>query len=285
MILALRATCSDANRSNQVAPHRPCHIGRSAWYRADNHGHSRGRSPGVLLTSSMNASRECAYKDALRRLPRRLRRRGTRTVVAQHGPHRARKPVPKPWRHYTRHRGWAVLTDCQRDWTGRLVPGHHHAAPSLAGLAAQTSQGGTARHPRTTLARGLQTGEGGPRTVAHQIRHLEFCSCSDRLTIYDSGGTTEPAVWAMRIRRRIECAMVIPMVIQSTRVVPSGPDQTDAASNVSRQDPISAGRFDAKHLTRNRKVDGSIRRLGRTQGRSRLPRPAGRSFSRPARSA
>jgi hypothetical protein len=30
--------------------------------------------------------------------------------------------------------------------------------------------------------------------------------------------------------------MVIPMVIQSARVVPSGPDQTDAACNVSRPD-------------------------------------------------
>jgi len=47
------------------------------------------------------------------------------------------------------------------------------------------------------------------------------------------------------------------MIIQSTRVVPSGPDQTDAASNLSRQDPTSAVRFDADHLARNRKVVGS----------------------------
>ena len=51
--------------------------------------------------------------------------------------------------------------------------------------------------------------------------------------------------------------MVIPMVIQSTRVVPSGPDQTDAASNVSRENPTGAVRFDWKHLARNRKVVGS----------------------------
>jgi hypothetical protein len=48
--------------------------------------------------------------------------------------------------------------------------------------------------------------------------------------------------------------MVIPMVIQSTRVVPSGPDQADAASNLSRENPTSAVRFDWKHLPRNRKL-------------------------------
>jgi hypothetical protein len=34
--------------------------------------------------------------------------------------------------------------------------------------------------------------------------------------------------------------MVIPMVIQSIRIVPSGPDQTDAAANVSRRNPTGA---------------------------------------------
>jgi hypothetical protein len=52
----------------------------------------------------------------------------------------------------------------------------------------------------------------------------------------------------------IECAMVIPMVIQTILLDPSGPDQTDAASNVSRQDPTGAVQSDAEHLARNRKV-------------------------------
>jgi hypothetical protein len=51
--------------------------------------------------------------------------------------------------------------------------------------------------------------------------------------------------------------MVIPMVIQSTRLVPSGSGQTDAASNVSRENPTDAVRSDAEHLPRNRKVEGS----------------------------
>src|SRR4029453_6045754 len=48
--------------------------------------------------------------------------------------------------------------------------------------------------------------------------------------------------------------MVIPMVIQTILLDPSGAVWTDAASNVSRQDPSGAGQSDAKHLTRNRKV-------------------------------
>jgi hypothetical protein len=48
--------------------------------------------------------------------------------------------------------------------------------------------------------------------------------------------------------------MVIPMVIQTILLDPSGPDQTDAASNVSRQDPTGAVQSDAEHLARNRKV-------------------------------
>jgi hypothetical protein len=61
----------------------------------------------------------------------------------------------------------------------------------------------------------------------------------------------------MRIRRRIECALIIPMIIQPILLSPSGPDQIDAASNVSRQDPTNAVQADAEHLTRNRKVEGS----------------------------
>jgi hypothetical protein len=44
------------------------------------------------------------------------------------------------------------------------------------------------------------------------------------------------------------------MVIQSIRLHPSGPDQADAASNVSRENPTSAVRLDWKHPPRNRKV-------------------------------
>jgi hypothetical protein len=46
------------------------------------------------------------------------------------------------------------------------------------------------------------------------------------------------------------------MITQSIRLLPLGPDQADAAPNVSRQDRASAVQSDGKHLTRNRKVAG-----------------------------
>jgi hypothetical protein len=51
--------------------------------------------------------------------------------------------------------------------------------------------------------------------------------------------------------------MVIPMVIQLIRLLPSGPGQADAAPTVSRQNPTSTVRSDAEHLARNRKVEGA----------------------------
>jgi hypothetical protein len=73
------------------------------------------------------------------------------------------------------------------------------------------------------------------------------------------GAASESPLWrcSTAIRRRIECALIIPMIIQTTDLHPSGSDQMDAAANVSRHDPTSAVQFDAKHLARNRKVVGS----------------------------
>ncbi len=44
----------------------------------------------------------------------------------------------------------------------------------------------------------------------------------------------------LSIRPRIECASVIPMIIQSVQVLPSGPDQVDAPPNLSRENPIGS---------------------------------------------
>jgi hypothetical protein len=49
--------------------------------------------------------------------------------------------------------------------------------------------------------------------------------------------------------------LIIRLIIQTILLQPSGPVWIDAASNVSRQDPTSAVRFDAEHLARNRKVE------------------------------
>ena len=54
----------------------------------------------------------------------------------------------------------AVLTTCQRDWTELPVPRHHHTAPTIARLTAQTSQEDTTRHPGPPPPEDFKTGEG-----------------------------------------------------------------------------------------------------------------------------
>jgi hypothetical protein len=49
--------------------------------------------------------------------------------------------------------------------------------------------------------------------------------------------------------------LIIRLIIQPTRLLPSGPDQADAPPNVSKPDPTSAVRFGAEHLARDRKVE------------------------------
>jgi hypothetical protein len=51
--------------------------------------------------------------------------------------------------------------------------------------------------------------------------------------------------------------LIIPMIIQTILLYPSGAVWTDAASNVSSLDPPGAGWVDAEHPSRNRKVEGA----------------------------
>jgi len=51
--------------------------------------------------------------------------------------------------------------------------------------------------------------------------------------------------------------LIIPMIIQTIRLDPSGALWTDEAPNVSRLDPSGADQIDAEHPSRNRKVVGS----------------------------
>jgi hypothetical protein len=69
------------------------------------------------------------------------------------------------------------------------------------------------------------------------------------------------AVRILGIRRRIECALIIPLIIRSVRVLPSGPDQIDALPNVSRWLPSGSIYSDAELLPRNRKVEVPSRDL------------------------
>jgi hypothetical protein len=51
--------------------------------------------------------------------------------------------------------------------------------------------------------------------------------------------------------------LIIPMIIQTIRLDPSGGVWTDEASNLSRLDPSGAVQADDEHPARNRKVEGS----------------------------
>ncbi len=61
----------------------------------------------------------------------------------------------------------------------------------------------------------------------------------------------------LAIRFSVGCALIIPMIIQTILLDPSGAVWTDSASNMSRRDPSGAVPVDAENPTRNRKVEGS----------------------------
>jgi hypothetical protein len=51
--------------------------------------------------------------------------------------------------------------------------------------------------------------------------------------------------------------LIIRLIIQTIRRDPSGSDQIDEASNLSRPDPSGADQINAQHPSHNRKVEGS----------------------------
>jgi hypothetical protein len=61
-------------------------------------------------------------------------------------------------------------------------------------------------------------------------------------------------VACLGIRLCVGWALIIPMIIQTILLDPSGTVWTDEASNVSRLDPSGAVQIDAEHPSRNRKV-------------------------------
>jgi hypothetical protein len=58
--------------------------------------------------------------------------------------------------------------------------------------------------------------------------------------------------------------LIIPMIIQTILLYPSGAVWTDEAPNVSRLDPSEAILADAEHPSRNGKVEGSNPSSGST---------------------
>jgi hypothetical protein len=75
----------------------------------------------------------------------------------------------------------------------------------------------------------------------------------------------------LAIRHLVGCALIIPMLIQTILLYPSGAVWTDEAPYVSWPDPPGAIQIDAKHPTRNRKVEGSNPTSGSSTAGSEVP--------------
>jgi hypothetical protein len=136
-----------------------------------------------------------------------------------------------------------------RDHRARAVSNGHHGQRRTAGHLASDSG---SRHDADGWIRlwSRRPGVRVPYPTAAGLRSL-----STRQVV------TEDRPHPSRIRHKIGCALVIPMIIQTILLSPSGPDWIDAASNLSRHDPTSAVQSDTKHLARNRKVVGSVVRI------------------------
>jgi len=89
----------------------------------------------------------------------------------------------------------------------------------------------------------------------------ERCSAvqqsAPRVVLQDEPGPGQIAEACLAIRFRIECALIIPMIIQQVGSSPLGADQIDVASNVSRAVPSGSVWSDCNRFSRNRKVEGS----------------------------
>jgi hypothetical protein len=107
------------------------------------------------------------------------------------------------------------------------------------------------------LAAGLEGEQlGVPRERLEGCQHVSYCHAP-------SVANKTPHVRSRRlaclgIRFSVGCALIIPMIIQTLLLYPSGAVWTDGPATVSRLDPSGAVQVDAEHPTRNRKVSGSI---------------------------
>jgi hypothetical protein len=75
-------------------------------------------------------------------------------------------------------------------------------------------------------------------------------SAADRAQDMDSGVSTRPGLLSC-----LTC-LIIRLIIQTIRRVPSGPDATDEPPNLSRADPSGADQIDAEHQATDLAVEG-----------------------------
>jgi hypothetical protein len=140
-----------------------------------------------------------------------------RSVPGRGGPERRRRPRP--------------------DGTGPSV---------RAGSVAHRDRRGTSGHQRSPAAKrssrsaGLQLKQLGRRQPADQIvvpkagGSSPSPNCRRPAALVNEAGSYRGSASPITHSTQIECALVIPMVIQTILLSPFGPDQIDAAPNVSR---------------------------------------------------
>jgi hypothetical protein len=92
----------------------------------------------------------------------------------------------------------------------------------------------------------------GDSASAHELTHVP------RLEAFRPSSSSTAA------RSRIESWMIIPLIIPTIRLPPSGPNQIESAPSVSRQFPSGSVQSDDERLPRNRKVVGSTPTSGST---------------------
>jgi hypothetical protein len=135
---------------------------------------------------------------------------------------------------------WAELLGCRR-----AVGGH--------GEAPRTDMGRTLPH-QARRAAGLAR---APH--AGRLRRRQEASQGARPSRCASPQPCQHRVARLAIRFCVGCPRIIPMVIHTILLDPSGSIWTDEASNVSRPDPSGAVQVDAEHPPRNRRSSVRIR--------------------------
>jgi hypothetical protein len=120
------------------------------------------------------------------------------------------------------------------------VPRRNRLLHERLGSSARASRfllGGSGCRPASSPERRLPASCARPASPAYTVTaHYDAC---------------------LGIRFFVGCALIIPMIIQTILLYPSGAVWTDEAPNVSRPDPSGTVQIDAEHPSRNRKVEGS----------------------------
>ena len=190
----------------------------------------------------MRSSRSCSAEQTPLSDRAEPRIRGDGSAAVTQGQALAGRALPDPGRHA------AARTVRPRRPAAPMAAQHLHRPvprrpPGLRGARMEEAGG----HPPVRPLRRPETPRLGQRSAT--VRSVDWIEAKQM------GLSVEAA--CLGIRFSVGCALIIPMIIQTILLYPSGAVWTDEASNVSRLDPSGAVQIDAEHPSRNRKVEGS----------------------------